>query len=1154
MLRSRLFTTATSLDLSGIITDETGTGSLVFSNNPTILTPTFNGTSTFTGLVNMTSGLTITPNATAPTTNVTIGPSAGANLVADSVGNICIGSGAGDVLGASGRNVAIGTDALGAFSAGAASITNTTPGTGGTPGTYTGVVLEKDSGDGVMSVYPTVTLTVNASGNVSAISITSPGSGATVASGIVFRSTTAGVPTNWRGTLATVSGNHIAIGNNALLLATPVVPTGSLFEPTSRIAIGAGALDAVTTAWSQIAIGENALGSTTVGVNNIGIGNNAGSSATDAANCIYIGHNAGAVSNTSNVMIIGHNSCRGVTGNAGGSTFIGIGILQSGSNTSAPTATVVGTSAFNLATNVTGCTAVGHHAGSYVGATGTTSLGAAENSIFIGLRPRANATSQTNQVVIGGVDAVGDGSNTTVLGNSSTVSTRMAGTATSVLRVSGDTVRVDNARTPSSESATGNAGDICWDANNVYVCTATDTWKRAPLGNSATTTLSLPGLTVAIPATTASSSTTTGALTVAGGVGIGGAVNVSGGMTVTPNASAPKSNVTIGPSAGASLQSNAIGNVMIGSGAGDVSTLISGDVAIGFSALGSATTAVGAFTTTPVAGGTGYTANQTGVTVTLVKKSGTSTFSGTVQASLTTDASGVVTAVAATPVSRGSLFTGTNIILEPTGFGAGSGCEISIASLVSCGENVAIGNSAAANLIPGPGNQGRGVTAVGSAAGSLATTQQNSVFVGLRAGRDATTGGGNTCVGSWAGAALSTGSGNTIIGGGACANSANLLTGSGNVVVGGNNIQSGYGPGSTLTSGYNNILIGAGSNVAAGNNFNSILISGNPATGNGSNTTTLGNSSTTGTYIPAGNLTLSNGNLILGTAGNGISFAATSDPTIAAVAATGTIIGTATNVSDGDTVTLGAQVYTFKTALTPSDYEVLIGADAAGSLTNLRNAILGTGGSPGDYQVPSANASASAGTIYSSTIPLTALTAGTAGNSIALVVTTAAAAWTVSAATLKGGVNAGAVSSEILSDYEEGTFTATYRAITTDFAQITYLTRNCRYIKIGRQVTALIVMNTQYVLGGSSGAVVVDGLPYTIASPSSNHFGAYVGFANGWTASPDCGYGVGGTNHFYLQKRGAVTGSTAIMTEADFNVPGGLGSNAIYMTITYFTN
>jgi hypothetical protein len=52
---------------------------------------------------------------------------------------------------------------------------------------------------------------------------------------------------------------------------------------------------------------------------------------------------------------------------------------------------------------------------------------------------------------------------------------------TALLDVGTDTVRVRTARTPSSATATGNAGDICWDANYVYVCTATNTWKRSAL-------------------------------------------------------------------------------------------------------------------------------------------------------------------------------------------------------------------------------------------------------------------------------------------------------------------------------------------------------------------------------------------------------------------------------------------------------------------------------------------------------------------------------------------------------------------------------------------------------------------------------------------------------------------------------------------------
>lgn len=38
-----------------------------------------------------------------------------------------------------------------------------------------------------------------------------------------------------------------------------------------------------------------------------------------------------------------------------------------------------------------------------------------------------------------------------------------------------------NKGTPASATATGTAGDVAWDADYFYVCTATDTWKRTAL-------------------------------------------------------------------------------------------------------------------------------------------------------------------------------------------------------------------------------------------------------------------------------------------------------------------------------------------------------------------------------------------------------------------------------------------------------------------------------------------------------------------------------------------------------------------------------------------------------------------------------------------------------------------------------------------------
>jgi hypothetical protein len=60
----------------------------------------------------------------------------------------------------------------------------------------------------------------------------------------------------------------------------------------------------------------------------------------------------------------------------------------------------------------------------------------------------------------------------------------LIGTSTpgaSKLVVNDDSIQINTAKTPASASATGTTGQIAWDASFVYVCTATDTWKRAAL-------------------------------------------------------------------------------------------------------------------------------------------------------------------------------------------------------------------------------------------------------------------------------------------------------------------------------------------------------------------------------------------------------------------------------------------------------------------------------------------------------------------------------------------------------------------------------------------------------------------------------------------------------------------------------------------------
>jgi hypothetical protein len=55
---------------------------------------------------------------------------------------------------------------------------------------------------------------------------------------------------------------------------------------------------------------------------------------------------------------------------------------------------------------------------------------------------------------------------------------------TTPLDVNGSTMRLRTARTP---SATGAVGEVCWDASYVWICTATNTWRRVAHSTSGST-------------------------------------------------------------------------------------------------------------------------------------------------------------------------------------------------------------------------------------------------------------------------------------------------------------------------------------------------------------------------------------------------------------------------------------------------------------------------------------------------------------------------------------------------------------------------------------------------------------------------------------------------------------------------------------------
>lgn len=117
--------------------------------------------------------------------------------------------------------------------------------------------------------------------------------------------------------------------------------------------------------------------------------------------------------------------------------------------------------------------------------------------------------------------------------------------------------------------------------------------------------------------------------------------------------------------------------------------------------------------------------------------------------------------------------------------------------------------------------------------------------------------------------------------------------------------------------------------------------------------------------------------------------------TTPAVAATGTVTFTE-NPADGDTLKIGSTTYTFKTSPAAAN-DVAIKGTVYETAQNLANVINGDSGEAyAGTTSPSLDVSAE---VEAGVMTLTASTAGTAGNSLALVQTG------VSGATLSGGVN-----------------------------------------------------------------------------------------------------------------------------------------------------
>jgi len=183
---------------------------------------------------------------------------------------------------------------------------------------------------------------------------------------------------------------------------------------TNNTIVGLNSGTRITTALSNSFYGQSAGNNTTTGNSNSFFGRESGFSNTIGISNSFYGSNSGFsnISGSAN-SFFGTSSGTNNTGN--NNSFFGAN--SGNANTTASSNSFFGVnSGFN---NTTGSnnTFIGLDAGRRISGGGN--LTVSTNSVFVGVDTRANADSETNQTVIG-YQAIGLGSNTTVIGNSST--------------------------------------------------------------------------------------------------------------------------------------------------------------------------------------------------------------------------------------------------------------------------------------------------------------------------------------------------------------------------------------------------------------------------------------------------------------------------------------------------------------------------------------------------------------------------------------------------------------------------------------------------------------------------------------------------------------------------------------------------------------
>ena len=233
------------------------------------------------------------------------------------------------------------------------------------------------------------------------------------------RRNTTGISNTFVGATA---GQNNTTGANGTFVGRGAGQNNSTGTSNTFVGVEAGFVN--TTGASNSFFGVASGAANTTGFSNSFFGSSSGQGNTTGSTNSFFGQVSGSANTTgSSNSFFGVSSGQGNTTGGSNSFF---GVSAGLANTTEGNNSFFGTSAGSNKIAGANNSFFGSNAGRFTG-TGTTAMTSVSNSLYLGYQTRGlNATGSTNEVVIG-YDVVGLGSNTTVLGNTSTTHGRWYG-------------------------------------------------------------------------------------------------------------------------------------------------------------------------------------------------------------------------------------------------------------------------------------------------------------------------------------------------------------------------------------------------------------------------------------------------------------------------------------------------------------------------------------------------------------------------------------------------------------------------------------------------------------------------------------------------------------------------------------------------------